>query len=150
MNQWWHCLNHLPLQCSAAYMRQWSGSTLIQVMACRLFGAKPLHDSMLVYCQLDSREQLSVKFESEFYHLLTRKCIWNCRLPQWRPSCPGKDESKIGTRRWTKWPPFWSRFKCPSCTMMFHILPEFFFLTEHLLTMSCPHWGNLICLMNSC
>ena len=27
---------------SAAYMRQWMGSALVQIMACRLFGAKPL------------------------------------------------------------------------------------------------------------
>ena len=35
-------------------------------MACPLFGAKPLHELMLAYCQLDSWEQISVKFESEF------------------------------------------------------------------------------------
>ena len=35
-------------------------------MVCRLFGAKPLPEPMLVYCQLDSCEQISVKFESEF------------------------------------------------------------------------------------
>ena len=53
---------------SAAYMRQWTRSALVQVMACRLFGAKPLPEPMLAYCQLDSWEQISVKFESEFYH----------------------------------------------------------------------------------
>ena len=30
----------------------WTGSVLVQVMACRLFGAKPLPEPMLVYCQL--------------------------------------------------------------------------------------------------
>ena len=38
---------------SAAYMRQWTGSALVQVMACRLFGAKPLPEPMLTYRQLD-------------------------------------------------------------------------------------------------
>ena len=38
---------------SAAYMRQWVGSALIQIMACRLFGARPLSKQMLGYCQLD-------------------------------------------------------------------------------------------------
>ena len=38
---------------SAVYMRQWIGSALFQIMACRLFGAKPLSKSMLGYCQLD-------------------------------------------------------------------------------------------------
>ena len=33
-------LTHPPL--SASYMRQWIGSALVQIMACRLFGAKPL------------------------------------------------------------------------------------------------------------
>ena len=39
-------------------------------MACRLFGAKPLLEPMLVYYQLNSWEQISVKFESEFYHFI--------------------------------------------------------------------------------
>ena len=47
---------------SAAYMHQWIGSALVQIMACRLFGAKPLSAPMLVYCQLDYWEQTSLKF----------------------------------------------------------------------------------------
>ena len=35
---------------------------LVQIMACRLFSAKPLSKPMLRYCQLDSKEQISVKF----------------------------------------------------------------------------------------
>ena len=35
---------------SAAYMRQWAYSALVQVMACRLFGAKLLPEPMLAYC----------------------------------------------------------------------------------------------------
>ena len=77
---------------SPTYMRQWTGSSLLQVMACRLFGAKPLPEPMLIYCQLDSWEHISVKFESEFYHFHSRKCSWKCRLPKWRPFCPGGDE----------------------------------------------------------
>ena len=38
---------------SAAYMRQPIGSALVQITACRLFGAKPLSKPMLGYCQLD-------------------------------------------------------------------------------------------------
>ena len=37
---------------SAAYMRQWTRSSLVQVMACRLLGAKPLPKPMLTYCHL--------------------------------------------------------------------------------------------------
>ena len=79
---------------SAAYMRQWTGPSLVQVMACRLFGAKPLPEPMLAYCQLDSWEHISVKFESELYHFRSWKCIWKCLLPKWRPFCPGGDELK--------------------------------------------------------
>ena len=38
---------------SAAFMRHWIGSALVQIMACRLFGAKPLSKPMLGYWQLD-------------------------------------------------------------------------------------------------
>ena len=47
---------------SAAYIRQSIGSALIQIMACRLFGTNLLSKPMLVYCQLDHSEQISVKF----------------------------------------------------------------------------------------
>ena len=63
------------------------------VTACCLFGAKPYPEPMLVYCKWDSREQISVKFESEFYHFHSRKCISKCRLPEWRPFCPWGDGS---------------------------------------------------------
>ena len=33
---------------SAAYMRQWIDSTFVQIMACHLFGTKPLSDQMLL------------------------------------------------------------------------------------------------------
>ena len=38
---------------SATYMCQWIRSALVQIMACRLFGTKPLSKPMLSYCQLD-------------------------------------------------------------------------------------------------
>ena len=38
--------SHSP---SAAYMRQWTRSALVQIMACRLFGAKPLFKPMLFF-----------------------------------------------------------------------------------------------------
>ena len=63
-----------PSPSSAAYMRHWTGSSLVQVMACLLFGAKPLPEPMLAYCQLDSWEHNWVKFESKFYHFHSRKC----------------------------------------------------------------------------
>ena len=50
---------------SAAYMRQWFGSALVEIMACRLFGAKPLSIPMIKYCQLDTEEQTSMKFKTQ-------------------------------------------------------------------------------------
>ena len=38
---------------SAAYMRQWIGWALVQIMYCRLFSAKPLPKPMLGYRQLN-------------------------------------------------------------------------------------------------
>ena len=38
---------------SAAYIRQWTGSALVQVMACRLFGAKASNVPVATHCQLE-------------------------------------------------------------------------------------------------
>ena len=65
---------------SDAYMRHWTGTALVQVMACRLFGAKPLPEPMLTYCQLDPKKQTSVKFESQYKIFHSWKCIWRYRL----------------------------------------------------------------------
>ena len=65
---------------SATNMHQWTGSALVQIMACRLFHAKPLSKPMLGYCQLDSQEQTSVKFQSNYKTFHSRKCIWKYRL----------------------------------------------------------------------
>ena len=56
-------------------MHQWTGLLLVQVMACRLFGAKPTTELILLYRYLDSWDHVSVKFEFELYHFHTRKCI---------------------------------------------------------------------------
>ena len=46
-----------PSPPSAAYIRQWTGSHLVQVI-----GDKPLPEPVLIYCQLDPYEQSYVKF----------------------------------------------------------------------------------------
>ena len=66
-------LTHLPL---VPVTCQWTRSTLDQIMACCLFGAKPLSEPMLGYCQLDPREQNSVKFQSTYKNFHSWKCIW--------------------------------------------------------------------------
>ena len=45
-------------------------------MACYLISVKPLSEPMLEYCELDPKEQTSVKFLSEFTYFHTRKCNW--------------------------------------------------------------------------
>ena len=65
---------------SAAYMRQWTKSALVHIMACRLFGAKPLPEPTLTYCQWDPWEQTPVKFELNCKIFYSLKYIWNCRL----------------------------------------------------------------------
>ena len=55
-------LTHPPPK--TANIRQWYGTALVQVMACRLIGSKLLPVPMLAYCQWDFWEQISMKFES--------------------------------------------------------------------------------------
>ena len=47
---------------SAAYIREWIRSALVQIMVCRLFGTKPLSKPVLGCCQLHPMEQISMKF----------------------------------------------------------------------------------------
>ena len=61
-------------------MRQWIGSALVQIMACHLFGAKPLSKPFLGYCQLYPKEQTSVKFLLKYETFHSRKYIWKYRL----------------------------------------------------------------------
>ena len=61
-------------------MRQRIWSALVKIKACRLFGAKPLCKPVLGFYRLEL-------FDS-------RKCIWKCLLPKWRPFCPGGNELK--------------------------------------------------------
>ena len=77
------------LRLSGAYMRQWIGSALVQIMARCLFSAKPLSKLIMGYCQFDPRGQTSVKFLSKYRTFHSRKCIWKCRLRKLQPFCPG-------------------------------------------------------------
>ena len=79
------------LRSSYAYMRQQIKPLLVQIMACRLFGAKSFSEPMLEYCRLDPLEQISVKYLLKYIHFHSNKYIWKCRLqngghfvPIWR------------------------------------------------------------------
>ena len=75
---------------SAAYMRQCRGSALVQIMACRLYGAEPLSKPMMGYCELDPYEQTSVKFQSKYF-CFTKMHI-KISSAKWRTFCQVGDE----------------------------------------------------------
>ena len=78
---------------SAAYMRQWFGSALIQILACRLFGAKTLSKQMLGYCHghlgTDFSEVL-IKIQNFSFTKMHLKLS----SAKWRLFSPGGDELK--------------------------------------------------------
>ena len=81
-----NCLNSsLP---NAAYLCQWIGSALVQIMACCLFGTKPLSKLMLGYCQLDALGQISIKIQNFSFMKMHLKLS----SAKWRPFCPGRNE----------------------------------------------------------
>ena len=68
------------LRTSDAYMRQKTRPSLIQIMGCCLFNAKPLSKSMMTCCQLDHEEHISMKYDLKFISFHSRKCIWSYHL----------------------------------------------------------------------
>ena len=65
---------------SAVYVLRWTGSALVQIMACCLFSAKPSPEPMLFYCQLNLWEQTLMELESKYKTFHSWKCIWKWRL----------------------------------------------------------------------
>ena len=67
---------------SAAYVRQWIWSSLFQIRACRLFGAKALYESILEYCYLDPWEQTSLEFDPKLKRFIYENAIENivCKM----------------------------------------------------------------------
>ena len=71
------CFNSLPPSAVYTCMRQWNGSAVVQVMACRLFGAKPLPEPMLTYFQLNPYEQTTVKFAFKYIFFIVENAFEN-------------------------------------------------------------------------
>ena len=65
---------------SAPYMRLWTGSTLVQIMACRLLGTKPLPQPMIHFANWTNSNEIRIKIQN--FH--SRKWIW-----KWRQFCLG-------------------------------------------------------------
>ena len=78
-----NCLTFNPLRPSDAYMRQYNIPTLVQIMACRMLGAKPLSEPMLPYCQLGHKEHTCISVKSYLWceSFYPRKCS----SAKWRP-----------------------------------------------------------------
>ena len=83
-------------------MRQWTGSWLGQIMACCLFGTKPLYKPMLGYCQLDPKEQTSVKFESKYKTFHDNVIKWEHFLHYW-PFVWGIHRSPVNSPLKSQW-----------------------------------------------
>ena len=83
------CINSSPH--SVAYMRHWIGLSLVQILACRLFAAKPLSIAMLGYCQLNPWGQTSVK--NTHFHSI--KCTWTHRVRNCGHFVLGGDEINL-------------------------------------------------------
>ena len=87
MNELWLCLLSYigitkpplvkSLRRGEAYMHQLTGSSLDQIMACHLYGTKPLQEPVLCCCQLDPNEQTSVKSKTIHKHFLS---FWKLHL----------------------------------------------------------------------
>ena len=91
----YHCLDVNSSPASAALMRQWIRSALVQIMAWRLFSTKPLSKPMLGYCQLDPQEQKFsenlIKIQNfSFTKMHPKNIIAKCR-----PFCPRVDKLTI-------------------------------------------------------
>ena len=68
------------LRPSTSNMHHQRMQSLVHIMACRLIGTKPLSEPVIEYYQLETWEQISVKFESKQDNFLTRKCVRKCHL----------------------------------------------------------------------
>ena len=63
---------------SAAYMHQWTGSALVQIITCHLLGTKPLHNQCLVIVKWTLRNNLQWNF-NQIQNFHSQKCIWKCK-----------------------------------------------------------------------
>ena len=101
---------------SAAYVHKWFGLTLLQIMACHLFGTKQLCKPMLDYCQLDPLKQASVKFWSKYKTFHSRKCMWIYRLRNGVHFVQGRWVEFMGNTDWYRATKNTTKFKlCANC-----------------------------------
>ena len=76
------------LRPSDACMSWQTRAPLVQIMACRLFGAKPQPEPMMTYCQLNHRSNFSeILFAIQTFSL--NKMHFKLSSAKWRPFCLG-------------------------------------------------------------
>ena len=63
-----------------AYKSHQIRPSLLQIMACHVFGARPLSEPMLDYCQSVPWKHISLKSESNYSNFLLRKSIYSILL----------------------------------------------------------------------
>ena len=79
---------------SAAYMCQWIGSALVQIMACRYSAPSHYLDQ---WCSIVNsfRNKLQWNFNQNAIFFSFTKMHLKISSVKWRPFCPGKDELNI-------------------------------------------------------
>ena len=89
------CININSLRPSDAYLHQETKTSLVQVMAWRLFGAKPLIEPMMTYYQSDPWEQTLSIWPLETI------CFLKIAPAKWRPFCLGLNMHVATSGTWS-------------------------------------------------
>ena len=61
-----------------AYYHNWT--SWVQVIACRMFGAKPLSEPAVAYCPFGLSKYISMKLKSKYNNIHWIRLIWKCCL----------------------------------------------------------------------
>ena len=56
-------------------------------MVCRLFGDNPLSEPVMVYCELDPKEHISIKFIWNLKVFIQENAFEDVICKKWEPSC---------------------------------------------------------------
>ena len=78
----------------AAYMRRWTGSASVQVMACRLFGAKAIIWTNADFLSIGPLGTNFSEIRIEMQNVSFMKMHLNLLSAKWRPFCPRRNELK--------------------------------------------------------
>ena len=60
-------------------MRHQTKLSLVQMIVCRLLGAKPFSEPALAYCLMNPKEHISRKVEFKIEQFSLKEIVWNCR-----------------------------------------------------------------------